>query len=88
MNDVFSNKKKRWKSIRNPNIWTKSFEKIFFVLVDINECTTEEHGCEQMCVNTVGSYFCMCRDGYFLYQDERTCLGKMLSQVTSNINEF
>ena len=44
---------------------------------DIDECTRDEHDCNQLCINTVGSYECMCRDGYFLHQDGKTCLGKL-----------
>ena len=45
---------------------------------DIDECTRDGHDCNQLCINTVGSYECMCRDGYFLHQDGKTCLGKLL----------
>ena len=42
------------------------------IFVDINECATkDEHGnklssggCEQMCNNTDGGYFCTCRKGF------------------------
>ena len=51
---------------------------IFFFLFfsDINECAGERDGCEHFCQNTIGSYYCMCRDGYYLHQDEKTCLGR------------
>ena len=52
-------------------------QNIFFsFLPDINECAEERDGCEQFCRNTVGSHYCICRDGYYLHQDGKTCLGR------------
>ena len=48
----------------------------FLFLSDINECTGERDGCEHFCRNTIGSYYCMCRDGYYLHQDVKDCLGR------------
>ena len=48
----------------------------FFVCTDINECTEEGDGCQHFCRNTIGSYHCMCRDGYYLHQDGKSCLGR------------
>ena len=59
-----------------------------FVFADINECSREEHGCEHICINTVGSYYCMCRNGYFLHQDGRICLGRTIFYIAFNINEL
>ncbi|XP_006815078.1 oncoprotein-induced transcript 3 protein-like [Saccoglossus kowalevskii] len=33
---------------------------------DLNECITSYHSCEHTCVNTNGSYYCDCVDGYTL----------------------
>ena len=44
--------------------------------LDINECTENRDGCDQLCLNTVGSYLCNCTSGYRLTSDERTCHGK------------
>ena len=35
-------------------------------MIDINECTTENGGCEQNCQNTIGSYSCYCLTGYLI----------------------
>ena len=43
---------------------------------DINECTINNGGCEQVCTDTVQSYFCSCNGGYSLNADARTCAGK------------
>ena len=40
---------------------------------DINECETNE--CDQDCVNTLGSYYCTCREGFSLSLDNYTCNG-------------
>ena len=44
-------------------------------LSDINECTTDNGGCNQTCVNEVGSYHCDCDDGFELDEDLHGCSG-------------
>lgn len=39
---------------------------------DRNECK-EEKPCDQMCYNTEGSYYCVCRDGFQLQADKQSC---------------
>ncbi|XP_041595663.1 collagen and calcium-binding EGF domain-containing protein 1 isoform X2 [Vulpes lagopus] len=42
--------------------------------LDIDECaTSNETLCAHMCINTVGSYRCECREGYIQEDDGRTC---------------
>ncbi|XP_026924888.1 collagen and calcium-binding EGF domain-containing protein 1 isoform X2 [Acinonyx jubatus] len=42
--------------------------------LDIDECaTSNETLCAHICVNTVGSYRCECREGYIREDDGRTC---------------
>ena len=43
---------------------------------DINECTTYNGNCSQICTNTIGSYYCLCMNAYVLNVDGRTCNGK------------
>ena len=46
------------------------------LLLDIDECASEDtNNCGQTCVNTEGSYFCQCDDGYRLESDGYTCVG-------------
>ena len=44
--------------------------------LDVNECETLNGGCDHQCNNTVGSFNCNCRKGFFLYGNGKTCIGK------------
>ena len=48
------------------------------IILDINECA-RDHGCNHTCINTEGSYNCICDDGYMLHLDERNCTGTLLN---------
>ena len=43
---------------------------------DINECGTNNGGCEQTCNNTVSSYYCSCGAGYLLDSNGHNCIGE------------
>ena len=43
---------------------------------DINECIDNVTLCDHICVNTDGSYFCSCMDGYVLKKGTNMCIGK------------
>ena len=45
---------------------------------DIDECITNNGGCEQFCHNTVGSYYCTCNNSYTLNADNHMCDGKLI----------
>jgi len=49
---------------------------VFAVCSDIDECATNNGGCDTnaVCVNTVGSYFCYCKLGY--HGDGIDCTGE------------
>ena len=36
---------------------------------DINECAGKNGGCEQICINTCGSFQCSCSAGFTLVSD-------------------
>uniref|UniRef100_A0A8C5UE02 Multiple EGF like domains 6 n=1 Tax=Malurus cyaneus samueli TaxID=2593467 RepID=A0A8C5UE02_9PASS len=40
----------------------------------VDECLVHNGGCQQRCVNTMGSYYCECQPGFRLHTDGRTCL--------------
>lgn len=41
---------------------------------DVNECLTDNGGCEGLCINTPGSYKCHCPAGF--RTDGNKCIGK------------
>lgn len=51
-------------------------EFFFDSISDINECAVNNGGCQQTCVNTVGSYFCRCASNYTLHINGRDCVGR------------
>ena len=50
---------------------------------DINECSSNNGGCAQVCNNTPGSYTCGCNPGYVLDGDGFSCNGKILNLAKS-----
>ncbi|CAF91150.1 unnamed protein product, partial [Tetraodon nigroviridis] len=42
--------------------------------IDVDECADNNGGCQQVCVNTMGSYECQCTDGFFLSDNQHTCI--------------
>ena len=45
---------------------------------DVNECLTDNGGCNHTCTNTLGSYNCSCYDGYLLSEDLSSCIGNII----------
>ncbi|XP_054713925.1 hemicentin-1-like [Uloborus diversus] len=39
--------------------------------IDIDECSANLHNCEQICVNSIGSFSCSCQIGYYLFGRSR-----------------
>ena len=57
------------------------------VIIDTNECLSSDHGCEDFCHNSEGSYSCSCRDGYVLNEDGRTCsCGGRFTEASGSFN--
>ena len=48
------------------------------IQLDINECSTNNGDCEQVCFNTIGSFYCACTSGYNLMSG-KYCSGKISS---------
>lgn len=55
-------------------LFTEVF-KIIIGFTDIDECQSNNGGCDHFCKNTVGSFDCSCRKGFKLLTDERSCQG-------------
>ena len=49
--------------------------------LDINECSLNSGGCDQLCNNTIGSFQCSCNSGYTLNGDGITCSGRITVTV-------
>ena len=45
----------------------------FFHILDINECDTDNGGCDHNCTDSIGSYNCSCDIGYILATDNHGC---------------
>lgn len=51
------------------------FAEALFFVTDIDECQSNNGGCDHFCKNTVGSFDCSCRKGFKLLTDEKSCQG-------------
>lgn len=51
------------------------------IFADINECSYNRGGCEQLCINSPGNYTCSCLTGYTLQSDGKSCQG-MVNEVS------
>ena len=62
---------------------------LVLILLDIDECGEHVSGCNQHCVNTVGSYYCSCYTGFQINADQHTCFGRYTtSSKASNENRY
>ena len=43
-------------------------------LCEKDECATNNGGCDQRCINTLGSFYCQCDGAMVLADDQRTCV--------------
>ena len=50
---------------------------LFLPCSDINECDSNNGGCDHRCVNEPGSFRCECRTGFDLASNGTTCIGKL-----------
>lgn len=80
-----SNSPKLWRVVNHyqPNTARKLpyilFIFVDYFLADVDECAVNKGGCNQICHNTVGSYYCSCSNGYQLSSDNHTCNGENLT---------
>ena len=56
-----------------------------FDTIDIDECSNNQHDCNHICGNIVGSFNCSCHNGFILQPDGRTCEGnKYVHSLNTN----
>lgn len=55
---------------------------------DVNECEETNGGCEALCCNTIGSFYCKCPSGQELKEDGKTCQGEHLRGRSSRSNQI
>ncbi|XP_011504764.1 PREDICTED: uncharacterized protein LOC105367693 [Ceratosolen solmsi marchali] len=56
--------------------------------VDINECAMNNGGCNEVCENTEGSYFCACEgDERILSPDKKTCIARCTDECHVTVAE-
>ena len=58
----------------------------WLVPIDINECETDNGGCEQGCVNQDGSFHCNCSDSYILSSNKLNCSRSSISTCECHIS--
>ena len=60
-----------------------------FLFLDLDECQLLNNDCEQICADTMGSFYCTCKDGFILNPDQSTCTqGKYISSMWSCFPDF
>ena len=47
-------------------------------VLDIDECEIGTDGCEQVCINIPGTFYCNCSEGYLLNDDGFSCEGEII----------
>ena len=51
---------------------------VYLSFKDINECAVNNGDCEQLCNNSIGSYWCSCVAGYTLDTNNMNCSGTQI----------
>lgn len=51
---------------------------IVSTFLDVEECLDVSIICDQLCINSVGTYECSCEEGYRIESDGKTCICKSL----------
>lgn len=59
---------------------------VFHCCLDVDECLSDNGGCEHTCQNTAGSYHCFCEFGNRLAEDRHSCIRKYTMGGTVDIS--
>ncbi|XP_069702500.1 protein tolkin [Periplaneta americana] len=57
--------------ISDNSVQKSGFAAVFFT--DMDECATNNGGCQHECRNTIGSYACSCHNGFMLHENGHDC---------------
>ncbi|KAK7915695.1 hypothetical protein WMY93_011456 [Mugilogobius chulae] len=60
-------------TIRRSNRQRVPPKRLQYSTLDVNECEETNGGCEALCCNTIGSFYCRCPPGQRLHEDGKTC---------------
>lgn len=52
------------------------------MFLDVDECLDTSIVCDQVCINSVGTYHCTCEEGYRIGSDGKTCVCKSLWRIS------
>ena len=52
-----------------------------FYVLDIKECSSNSHNCQQTCIELEGGFSCGCFDGFELENDSVSCKGMYISNM-------
>ena len=58
-----------------------------FFILDIDECAVANGECGHNCINTEGSFYCDCREGFVLEDDGRQCEGNVDTATLGRYNQ-
>lgn len=71
------------------NLSSPSFNPVLFNLLsfdsDLDECSTKQHNCQFLCVNTIGGFTCKCPPGFT--QHHSACIGKQRHTHTHTLSD-
>lgn len=65
--------------VSDNSIQKSGFEAKYFI--DRDECSTNNGGCQHICKNTIGSYQCLCNNGFVLHENKHDCIGSQYLQT-------
>ena len=68
------------------NVTRTSLTHNYLLIADTDECDRRNGGCEHSCINSVGSFKCVCDEGYRLDRNKYNCTGK--SEVTGHLSNL
>lgn len=66
----------------SPYYNNQKFNLILFKIIDVDECSVDNGGCEGQCTNRQGSFQCSCSDGFRLASNGKKCIGMYIDGVS------